>query len=92
MHVTNQLQNKFDELESMGVFVRPEDVPVSVEYLNPTFLVKKRNGAFRLVTAFTYVGRYSKQQPALMPEVDRTLETHNIHRSIQYFLSDSTVE
>ena len=25
-----ELQNKFGELESMGVFVRPEDVPISV--------------------------------------------------------------
>ena len=38
-----ELQAKFDELETMGVFVRPEDVPVYVEYLNPSFLIKKRN-------------------------------------------------
>ena len=44
-----------------------------VEYLNPSFLVKKRNGEFRLVTAFTDVGRYSKPQPSLMPDVDSTL-------------------
>ena len=31
-----ELQNKFDELETMGVFVRPEDVPVNVEYLKAT--------------------------------------------------------
>ena len=39
-----ELQSKFDELESLGVFVRPEDVDVSIEYLNPSFLVKKSNG------------------------------------------------
>ena len=39
-----ELQAKFDELETMGVFVRPEDVPVNVEYLNPSFLIKKRSG------------------------------------------------
>ena len=44
-----------------------------VEYLKPSFLVKKRNGGFRLVTAFTDVGRYSKPQPSLMPDVDSTL-------------------
>ena len=44
-----------------------------VEYLNPSFLVKKGNGGFRLVTAFTDVGRYSKPQPSLMPDVDSTL-------------------
>ena len=68
-----ELQSKFDELETMGVVVRPEDVPVNVEYLNPSFLVKKRNGGHRLVTAFTDVGRYSKPQQSLMPNVDSTL-------------------
>ncbi|VDH94388.1 Hypothetical predicted protein [Mytilus galloprovincialis] len=34
-------QNKFDELECKGVFRKPEDVGISVEYINPSFLVKK---------------------------------------------------
>ena len=68
-----ELQAKFGELETMGVFVRPEDVPVNVEYLNPSFLIKKRSGGHRLVTAFSDVGRYSKPQPSLMPDVDGTL-------------------
>ena len=68
-----ELQGKFDELKTMDVVVRPEDVPVNVEYLDPSFLVKKRNGGHRLVTAFTDVGRYSKPQPSLMPDVDSTL-------------------
>ena len=46
---------------------------VVVEYLNPSFLVKKKNGGFRLVTAFTDVGRYSKPQPSLMPDMGSTL-------------------
>ena len=57
----------------MGVFVRPEDVDVAVEYLNPSFLIKKPNGSFRLVRAFADVGRYSKPQPSLMPDVDSIL-------------------
>ena len=68
-----ELQAKFDELETMGVFVRHEDVPVNVEYLNPSFLIKKRSGGHRLVTVFSDVGRYSKPQPSLMPNVDGTL-------------------
>ena len=70
-----ELQQKFDELEAQGVFRRPEDVNVTAEYLNPSFLVKKPNGGFRLVTAFSDVGRYSKPQPSLMPDVDSTLGT-----------------
>ena len=68
-----ELQQKFDDLEEMGVFKRPEDVGISVEYLNPSFLVKKARGGYRLVTAFSDVGRYSKPQPSLMPDVDSTL-------------------
>lgn len=68
-----ELQQKFDELEHLGVFHRPEDVGVSVEYLNPSFLIRKQSGGYRLVTAFADVGRYSKPQPSLMPDVDSTL-------------------
>lgn len=68
-----ELQQKFDELEMAGVFKKPEDAGVVAEYINPSFLVKKSNGGFRLVTAFADVGRYSKPQPALMPDVDSTL-------------------
>ena len=68
-----ELQNKFDILEQQGVFARPENLGVTVEYLNPSFLVKKPTGGHRLVTAFSDVGRYSKPQPSLMPNVDSTL-------------------
>ncbi len=68
-----ELQQQFDQLESLGVFKKPEDIGISVEYLNPSFLVKKSSGGHRLVTAFADVGRYSKPQPALMPDVDSTL-------------------
>ncbi|KAJ8371465.1 hypothetical protein AAFF_G00310370 [Aldrovandia affinis] len=58
-----ELQAQFDMLEGMSVFKKPEDVDVSVEYVNPSFLIKKPGGGFRLVTAFADVGRYSKPQP-----------------------------
>ena len=67
------LQLKCDELEAMGVLAKPEDVGVTVEYLNPSFLVKKPSGDFRLVTAFSEVAKYAKPQPSLMPNVDNTL-------------------
>ena len=67
------LQNKFDESEKLRVFKWPEDINVSVEYLYPSFLVKKGNGGYRLVTVFADVGRYSKHQPSLTPDVDYTL-------------------
>ncbi|CAC5386068.1 unnamed protein product [Mytilus coruscus] len=68
-----EAKEKFNELEDIGVFKQPEDVGVTVEYLNPSFLIKKLNGGFRIFTAFADVGRYSKPQPSLMPDVDSTL-------------------
>ena len=68
-----EFQEKFDHLEQLGVFQRPEDVSITVEYPNPSFLVKKPNGGSRLVTAFADVGRYSKPQPSLLPDVDFTV-------------------
>ena len=56
------LQEKFDKLENIGVFRKPEDV---VEYLNPSFLVSKPDKSKRLVKAFTEVGKYTKTQPSL---------------------------
>ena len=66
------LQNVIDDLEIVGVFRRPEDVNVNVEYVNPSFLIKKKNG-YRLVTSFGEVAKHSKPSPSLMPDVDSTL-------------------
>ena len=70
-----ELQAKFDELESQGIFQPPENLGITAEYLNPSFLIKKPNGGHRLVTAFADVGRYSKPQPSLLADVDSTLRT-----------------
>lgn len=74
------LHQKFDELENIGVFKRPEDVGITVEYVNPSFLIKKPNGSLRLVTTFADVGRYSKPQPSLMPDIDSTLRQTEVYR------------
>ena len=68
-----ELQDKFDELEAAGVFAKPEQVNIHVEYLNTSFLVKKPNGGSRLVTSFGEVAQYSKPQPSLIPNVDSVL-------------------
>lgn len=72
-----ELQAKFDEMDSLGVLAKPESLGITVEYLNPSFLVKKpnRENEFRFVTAFTEVGKYCKPQPSLMPNVDSTLRS-----------------
>ncbi|XP_041367404.1 uncharacterized protein LOC121382005 [Gigantopelta aegis] len=68
-----ELQQMFGDLEDKGVFKRPEDAGIKVEYVNPSFLVRKPSGGHRLVTSFGDVGRYTKPQPSLLPDVDSTL-------------------
>ena len=68
-----KLQTKFGELEAEGVFAKPEDIKIQVEYLNRSFLTQKPNGSTRLLTSFAEVSQYSKPQPSLMPDVDSTL-------------------
>ena len=69
------LQAKIDELEAEGVFAKPDEIGVTVEYLNMSFLTAKPNGGDRLVTSFGEVGQYSKPQPSLMPNINDTLRT-----------------
>lgn len=45
-------QVQFNELESMGVFQKPEDVGVTVKYLNLSFLVKKASVDSALLLSF----------------------------------------
>lgn len=68
-----ELQETFNDLEEKRIFVKPENAGFKAKYLNPSFLVKKQNSGFRLVTAFADVGRYSKPQRSLMPDVDSVL-------------------
>ena len=64
---------KFDDLEHLGVFRKPEDIVVTIEYLNLLFLVKKASGGYRLVTDFAIIRRYSKPQLSLLSNMDSTL-------------------
>ena len=67
------LQMEFDKLQSQGVFAKPEDIGVNVEYTNPSFLVKKSDGTYRLVTSFTEIGQHVRPQPSVMPDVNEVL-------------------
>ena len=58
------LRDKMDELESARVLAKPKQVDVHVEYVSPSFLIKKPDGTHRLVTAFNAVGSYAKRIPS----------------------------
>lgn len=73
------LQEKFDELYRGGVIARAEEVGVAVEYVHPSFLVKKPSGGFRLVTSFGTVAEYARPQPTCTSNVE-----HVIHQIGQW--------
>ena len=72
-----ELQNKFDELQSTGILSRPQEVGVTVENTNPSFLVNKQPPSTdkRLVTDFTSIADYCRPTPSLMPDVESTLKS-----------------
>ena len=57
------LQNIFDSLEDLKIFGKPEDYGICVENVNPSFLVKKSDVGFRLVTSFGEVAKHCKPVP-----------------------------
>ena len=68
-----KLQEKFDELLDAGVLARAEDVGVPVEYVHPSFLVKKSSGGYRLVTSFGEMAEYARPQPTGTSNVEHVL-------------------
>ena len=69
----NELQDKMDELEEMGVLAKPEDVGISVEYVSPSFLVRKPSGGSRPVTSFVNISRYAKPPPSCVTRSNEVL-------------------
>ena len=63
-----------DELEHLGVLAKPDDVGVTVGYVSPSFLVKKEDNSYRLVTAFNTIGTYAKPTPSRSTTTDDILQ------------------
>ena len=72
-HLLSELQDQFDNLEQMGVFATPESVGSYAEYVNPSFLLKKPDNSYRLVTSFGEVASHNKPTPTLTPNTDKIL-------------------
>lgn len=71
-HLTQHSNTKFYESEEVGVFTQPETLGVSVEYINPSFLINTFNSGHWLVTAFSKFVQYSKLDHPLY-QTDSTL-------------------
>jgi hypothetical protein len=72
-----ELQNKFDELEATGILARPQEIGVTIENTNPSFLVSKKPPSTdkRLVTDFASIADFCRPTPSLMPDVESTLKS-----------------
>ena len=60
----SKLQDHMDDLESMGVLAKPEDVGVVVEYVSPSFLQAKPSGGDRFITSFVNLASFAKSPPS----------------------------
>ena len=67
------LQEEADKLEKLGVLAKPEDVGVHVQYVSPSFLVKKPQGGYRFVTAFNELSQYTHILPSVSSSCDEVL-------------------
>ena len=77
-----ELQERFDELKAKGVFSRPQDIGVTVENTNPSFLVAKPppSKKKRLVSDFKSITSYCRPTPSVMPDVETTLRRVFAHK------------
>ena len=83
-----RLQEEADKLEELGVLVKPEDVGVTVKYVSPSFFVKKPDGNFRFVTAFSNLGQYARNLPTTTTTCDEVLRRISAFKYL--FKSDFT--
>ena len=67
------LQEKFDELESLGVLDRPQNLGVTLVHTSPSFLVKKSKGGHCLVTTFVELNKFIKPLPTRLTPPDEAL-------------------
>lgn len=77
----DELQAKFDEMKAKGMFSRPQDIGVTVENVNNSFLVKKTVGK-RLVTDHKAIASYCRPTPSLLPDVETTLRRIMAYKDI----------
>ena len=69
-----ELSEKIDELTRKGVLKKPQELGVSVEVVNPSFLVRKKDSKDkRFVTDFGCIADYCRPTPSHMPDVDSAL-------------------
>ena len=67
--MTKQLAAKMDELIDAGVLMRPEAIGVSVEHINPSLLVAKEDGTWRMVSDMTQLNKVLERHNSSNPTI-----------------------
>ena len=67
------LQSESDDLERLGVLVRPEDVGIVPQHVSPSFLVGKSDGKKRFITAFNDIAKFCRLPPSKITKCDDIL-------------------
>ena len=67
------LQEEADSRELIGVLAKPEVVGVKVRHASPSFLVKKPDDTYRMVTAFNQLSQYVRYPPSVSITCDDVL-------------------
>ena len=87
-----KLGEKMDALEKDGVLCCPEEIGISVEFVNPSLLVPKQEaGDYRFVTDFGALNQIIRKSPSAspsIPEAKRALASkpYHVHLDLsQYF-------
>ena len=81
-----ELQKMMDYLRDEGVLSRAEDVEQPVEYVHPSFLIKKQSGGYRLVTSFGQMAEYARPQPTINSNIEHAL--HQIGQFKEMIITD----
>ena len=79
-----ELQEYCDDLQARGILSKPEDVGITVENINPSFLVNKPPPSIdkRLVTDFKSIKDYCRPTPSLLPNVETIIRRISSHRCL----------
>ena len=76
------MANLMDDMESMGVLAKPEDVGITPRNVHTSYLVPKTDGSFRFVTDFTsllpFIGKLEVVAPSIS-EAKRMISSFKYH-------------
>ena len=69
IEMTKQKASRMVELRDAGILLRPEALGVSVEHINPSLLVAKEDGSWRMVSDMTQLNKFLERHNSSNPTI-----------------------